>query len=172
MLSCNELLAQHSEYIDGLLPGPRVEQVRLHLQTCDSCARYDRVLRKGVSLLGVPSVEPSDDFLGSLHSRLALEEQRQTMRPVTIATSASVSIAAVLALVAWIPTVISSQPSHAVVTALTAPTELATLASSTREVRLASTSADVSLISYSPLILESPTAPPSYAVTLTSLESR
>ena len=194
MLSCSEVLALHSEYIDGVLPAADSELLRAHLSTCESCARYDRVLRKGVHfLIEQPRSEADPDFLRSLHTRLAIEDERDAMRPITIAASASVSVAVLLAVAAWLPALLGPHgtgagAANSTLSASIASSEIAWhtatavadfpghTAEGAPDVSLtANTNADISLIDrgYSPLILENPTAPPSYMhAQFTSLESR
>jgi anti-sigma factor RsiW len=192
VLSCSEVLARHSEYIDGELPAAEAEVVRAHLSACPSCSRYDRVLRKGVHLLVErPRSEADADFLRSLHSRLAYEGERSAMRPITFAASASVSVAVLLAIAAWLPALLGSHSGDSAGSTLSASIASSEIAWHTAtavvgpsahtapgepDVSLTATNnADISLIDrgYSPLILENPIAPPSYMhATFTALESR
>ena len=183
MLSCKEVLARHSEYIDGEMAPPDTEKWRTHLATCTVCARYDRVLRKGVSLLAAkPELEPEPEFMLHLRYRLADEARRQEM-PISNHMGAAVSVMAVLALVAWIPMMVSlggTNGSGARVNALETGNESSEIAwhgsvamlQEPSHVELAAPAAAleptysvVSLVhqSYSPLIIESPISPPSYA---------
>lgn len=189
MLSCKEILARHSEYIDGEMAPDDSELWRAHLASCPLCARYDRVLRKGVRLLSASQpTQPDPAFILHLHHRLAEAEARAALRPVTIGAAASVSIAATLALAAWLPIMVAARdgepepltPVASAPVGLTA-TEIAwhgddgvkAAHSHARPgVRLQHTIPGVSLIErrYTPLILEAPTAPPSYTrVVLTSI---
>lgn len=186
MLSCNEVLAKHSDYIDGMLALDASQQFQSHLEHCPACARYDRTLRKGICILNDQArVEPDPDFLLQLHSRIA-DEERGRLQPISVSAAASVSIAAVLALAAWLPIVMKQieqpvylHPGTETISDLNAAEIVwrgALAAGATEErpsAKLMHTSADVSLIDhgYSPLILEAPTAPPSYG-RLTSLETR
>lgn len=189
MLSCSEVLARHSEYMDGALALDESGAFEEHLQTCPRCARYDRTLRKGVRLLSDQApIQPSDDFLFRLHSRISEEEDRQTYRPVSLNAATSVSIAAILAVAAWAPVVLKHFEDQAM-NQTVRPAMVSDVNSSDIAWRgvisadedraqhprpaFVSSSADASLIDhgYTPLILEPPTAPPSY-VRLTSLEMR
>lgn len=70
-MRCNEFIGRYSDYDDSLLPSRDEAAVRRHLQECDSCRRYDRVLRKGRMLARqVAGPEPSPDFLPRLQTRL------------------------------------------------------------------------------------------------------
>lgn len=193
MFSCNEVLARHSDYLDGVLPADDVAAVRAHIADCTHCSRYDRVLRRGLNVLvREEPTAPDPDFLQSLHSRLAVEDQRIAMRPVSVAMTGTLSIAAMLVLVTWLPAVFSATKSGATaVQPVSAPdvsgAEIAWHAGSAvadpaphtdlpqPAVSFAVTSSDISLIDrgYSPLILEAPTAPPTYInASLTTFDSR
>lgn len=183
MLSCKEVLARHSEYIDGEMAPLDTEEWRVHLSECMLCARYDRVLRTGVSLLAVkPELEPEPEFLMHLRYRLAYEAHRSEMQPANQHVAAAVSVMAVLAFIAWIPLLISSGPAGSGAGANAAETETASseiawhgsfaVHAEQSHGTLAAPAAAlepiysvVSLIDpgYSPLIIESPTSPPSYA---------
>lgn len=188
MLSCKEVLARHSEYLDGEMASVDSELWRAHLAACAPCARYDRILRKGVRLLSETlSVEPDPSFKLHLQYRLADEERRLDLRPATISAAASVSVAAMLALAAWLPIMLvartnGSDPIPAP-TAVNSDLMAAEIAwhggyavnehrsHERSRLTLQYTSPGASLIDqgYSPLIIEPPTAPPSYTrVSLTS----
>jgi anti-sigma factor RsiW len=182
VLSCNEVLARHSEYLDGEMTSVDLGRWRAHLDACPLCARYDRILRKGVRLLAeTPYVEPDPSFKLHLRYRIADEERRLDVRPATLNAAASVSVAAMLALAAWLPIMLVARANESVPTS-TAPTAANTdlmaneiawhggYAVSERRshersrLTLQHNSSGASLIDrgYSPLIVESPTAPPSY----------
>src|SRR5215208_5437700 len=104
--------------MDGLMDVASAERWRSHLSTCPDCARYDRVLRRGVNLLNQqPGAEPADDFFLQLNQRLLHEEHHAYTRPVTSLAAASIAVAAMLAFAAWIPVLMLSQESapHAIV---------------------------------------------------------
>ena len=183
MLSCKEVLARHSEYIDGEMPAPDSEKWRAHLAACAVCARYDRVLRKGVSLLATkPEIEPEPEFMLHLRYRLADEAHRMETQLAKQHVAAAASVMAVLALLAWLPMMISTgNPVDSTAAAGAAETGTASseiawhgsyaVHSEPSHVTLAAPAAAlepvysvVSLIDpgYSPLIIESPTSPPSY----------
>ncbi len=192
MLSCSEVITRHTDYIDGLMTALESECVRAHLETCRQCARYDRVIRRGVSLLkGQPALVPDADFLAELRNRIEREDARRTM-PISTTAAATLSVAAVVALVAGLPFLVlareqsaaSAWPANAAV-GTAATTEIAWHANAAIDagvahselaapaVTLSNSNADVSTIDpgYAPLTLESPTAPPSY-VSFTKFETR
>src|SRR5690606_18291876 len=62
-MTCQEFLARYSEYLDERLEPLESALWRAHMNRCPSCARYDRVLRRGLALVrDLPEVEPSSDF--------------------------------------------------------------------------------------------------------------
>lgn len=72
-MDCSEFLHRYSDYDDSLLTPGEEARFRAHVEACDSCARYDRVLRKGRMLARqVPPPEPSWEFLPRLQRRLIL----------------------------------------------------------------------------------------------------
>ena len=186
-------MARHSEFMDGEMPMAEAEQWRAHLAACEVCARYDRVLRKGLCLLQrQTAVEPDPDFAVHLRYRLAYEEQRTSLGPVTAGAATSVTVAAVLALAAWLPIMMLSRgnaPSTTVTTGEVGrtATEVAWHGGTGIDepdshvelqgpnISLNHSHPAVSLIEhgYTPLIVEAPTAPPQYTqVTLTSYNTR
>ena len=193
MLSCKEVLARHSEFLDGEMAAVDAERWRAHLSACAQCARYDRVLRRGVGLLRGAQQNHSDpEFMLHLRYRLAHEEERMAMGPVTASAATSVTVAAVLALAAWVPIMFMARSRDAQATANVAElgrtaAEIAWHGGHALEeqdshdafagpsVVLQHSTPAVRLIEhgYTPLVLEPPTAPPSYArVTFTSFTSR
>lgn len=70
-MDCREFLLRYSDYDDSLIPAAEAERFSAHLSECASCARYDRVLRKGRMLARQLSrPEPSPDFIPRLQLRL------------------------------------------------------------------------------------------------------
>ncbi len=102
-MTCEEYLARHSEYLDEELGTEAAAEMRRHSAGCARCARYDRVLRRGLALVrDLEPVLPSRDSYLSLHEHLA----RTTPVPPAVAVprvplAASIAVAGVVALVAW-----------------------------------------------------------------------
>jgi hypothetical protein len=70
-MDCNDFLDQYSDYDDSLLGASELATFQAHLAGCASCARYDRVLRKGRMLARqLPPVQPRQDFGPRLQQRL------------------------------------------------------------------------------------------------------
>jgi anti-sigma factor RsiW len=192
VLSCNEILERHSEYMDGEMSAADAACWRAHLAACAACARYDRVLRNGLRLLAAqPTIQPDPDFTTYIRFRIADENRRATRS--FGATSGAMSVAAVLALAALLPVLMLARSKPHDITApinLSSNADLrateiawhgamdseATHENMVRpEATLAATNPGASVIDqgYTPLILESPTAPPSYSrATFTSFETR
>ena len=182
VLSCSECLARHSEYLDGVMDSATADQWRAHLASCASCGRYDRVLRRGLKTLSAqPIVEPDPDFSAELHRRLAFEDRRMAMRPITSMAGASVAVAAMLAFAAWLPFTLLTDPAEPQVIAAPA-TQVATEIAwhgenavdhrtpshihQARRVIWPASGSHVIETKYTPVVVESPIAPLSYARTV------
>ncbi|MDP9348293.1 MAG: zf-HC2 domain-containing protein, partial [Gemmatimonadota bacterium] len=78
-MDCEQFLDGYSDFRDGLLPFEDAVEFEIHLDACESCGRYDRVLRRGADLCrDLPEVEASEDFRARLQDRLhhVAEEMR------------------------------------------------------------------------------------------------
>jgi len=99
-IDCEAFMELHTDYLDGFLP---VEQVRVfdaHAASCPSCARFDRVVRRGLLLVrNTGEIEPSADFHDRLTERLRAPEPP---RPAVLNWNVALVVGAVL-LVASIP---------------------------------------------------------------------
>lgn len=70
-MDCESFLAGYSEYRDGLLSPSDRAVFDSHLAGCETCQRYDRVVKQGTELVrSLPSAHASDDFLDRLKHRL------------------------------------------------------------------------------------------------------
>jgi hypothetical protein len=102
--SCDQLRDRHSDFIDGLLRPEEMAELQAHIDECDACARYDRVLRNGLSLVrDLSEVRPSDDFEHRLQHRLFHLQDDEMLHgrgPFASFTSAA-AIAAILGVVTW-----------------------------------------------------------------------
>lgn len=75
-IRCREVLADLSDYLDGVLPPGRVRQIEAHVRDCDWCARFGgefaALVTRFRELLG--EAEPlSDEVSGRLRQRLRRE---------------------------------------------------------------------------------------------------
>lgn len=90
-----------------------------HMASCPSCRRYDRVIRKGVEALrGAPEVKPRSRLGVVAVRRLARtaerrEDRRLAPRFARATVAAVVSVAAVLAGLAWLPERFNAAPTDA-----------------------------------------------------------
>ncbi|MGH7446102.1 MAG: zf-HC2 domain-containing protein [Longimicrobiales bacterium] len=101
---CDEFVAGHSEYVDGLLSPPAAARLAAHAAACAACARYDRVVRKGRDLVrDLPDAQPSNDFELRLQHRIFHLEDADVLQPRTGGAAAALGVAAVIALLAWSP---------------------------------------------------------------------
>jgi hypothetical protein len=105
MISCSEFLARYSDFRDELLDSTTHHSFERHLESCGSCARYDRVVEDGIAtLLRLPEVTPSADFVERLDLRLAMGEQGYDTRATSGAPVALViAVAASIGAAAWLP---------------------------------------------------------------------
>lgn len=103
MVDCAEFLDSYSDYRDGCLEAARAEHFEDHLRRCESCTRYDRVVRGGVQVFrSLPGLDTAPDFQTRLLGRMySLETSARQ------GSGASVSVTVLLCLVigagAWIP---------------------------------------------------------------------
>ncbi|HEX8394757.1 MAG TPA: hypothetical protein VF665_20600 [Longimicrobium sp.] len=107
-MDCDVFLDGYSEYRDGLLPEAEHGAYAAHLRACASCARYDRVIGKGVRMLrDEPELEVSEDFMARLQHRIYhVDEEVRTSsrrRARGVAAGGTLAAAAALAGVALIP---------------------------------------------------------------------
>lgn len=70
-MECKEFLEGYSAYLDGVVSREEREAFRQHLERCEACARYDRVVQRGIEIFrNLPRPDPSPDFLPRLRHRL------------------------------------------------------------------------------------------------------
>jgi hypothetical protein len=107
MLECSRFLEGYSAFRDGELEKWESEVYEAHLRSCPSCARYDRIIDRGVQLYRENcELAPSDDFLPRLQHRLyhVDEELRGAGRSGSGASAAlTLGISAIIAAMAWVP---------------------------------------------------------------------
>lgn len=104
MINCSEFLARYSEFRDHFLEVELHDAFVRHVELCDSCARYDRVVSGGIdTLLRLPELTPSEDFTDRLDLRIAgesyLEGRSVSGAPVALVFAVAVAIGAA----AWLP---------------------------------------------------------------------
>jgi anti-sigma factor RsiW len=102
--ACERLRERHGDYLDGLLPIAELAQVQSHLEECDSCARYDRVVRRGLDVArGLPDLRISDDFELRLQHRLFHMQDASALGQPLAGVGVAATLAIVIALIAWSP---------------------------------------------------------------------
>ena len=108
-MHCEDFLSRHGEYVDGMLSLVEASQLRGHMAECSNCARYDRIVRKGLTLVTeLPEIQPSLDFEQRLQHRIFHLEDEMTFtqqRPA-VGVAAALAVAAMIALLAWSPLLI------------------------------------------------------------------
>lgn len=107
MVDCARFLDEYSEFRDGSLAPEESREFEAHLSGCASCARYDRVVSRGAGIFrSLPELQPSEDFAARLQHRIfhVEDEMRAPGRSFSgVPTPAVLSIAAVLAMAAFLP---------------------------------------------------------------------
>src|SRR5688572_32068131 len=104
LLTCQDLLDGHADFLDGSLPVREARRFETHLQLCQSCQRYDRVVRRGLLLArNLPEIEPSEHFHERLQARLMNLEAEPPRQPIVASSATALVVAAVLAVIALTP---------------------------------------------------------------------
>lgn len=105
-MRCEEFLEGYSDYLDGHLSQPERRRFSGHLDSCDSCSRYDRVVQRGLKVVrNLPRVNASSDFLPRLRHRIYHIEDDipfSGSRPGGSAALVAVAVVGLFALV-WLP---------------------------------------------------------------------
>ncbi len=126
-LTCDDCIQLAGEYIDQVLSTADSARLRAHVEQCAACARYLRVLSRGLSeVQALSPVEPTPGFEFRLHARMRAvdEEVSQHRRAAQSGTALALALAGMVALVAWSP--LFSHPANSrtsTVTALAAEPE-------------------------------------------------
>jgi hypothetical protein len=99
-MDCTEFLARYSDYDDSLLDVSELHRFRGHLSQCDSCSRYDRVLRKGRMLARqAPRLPPDESFAPRLNQRLWQTRTRRRAGFIGVPGGAATALAGVTVVV-------------------------------------------------------------------------
>ena len=70
-MSCDQFIERYTDFRDGVLDAESLTEAETHLADCPCCARYHRVMQRGIELLSdIPIAETSDDFMPRLRHRL------------------------------------------------------------------------------------------------------
>lgn len=107
-MDCIEFLTHHSEYLDGVGGVEGAAAFEAHVRACPSCARYDRVVRRGADVLReLPPMQPSEDFLPRLRHKLYHLEDELSRRPA-LTGSTVMGVVLILGFIAaaWVPALV------------------------------------------------------------------
>lgn len=105
-MECREFLEGYSSYLDGLVGEDDLRSFRAHIESCESCARYDRVVQRGLKVFrNLPRLDPSPDFLPRLRHRIYHVQDDIPLSSVRHGGNAALlAVAAVgLLALAWLP---------------------------------------------------------------------
>lgn len=104
-MKCDQFLRGYSDFRDGWLDAAQRRKFEDHLQQCDGCRRYDRVVRRGVQVLrSLPAPSPSPDSLPRLKHRIFHEEDGLPLSASAGGSAALVAVATVgILALAWLP---------------------------------------------------------------------
>jgi len=106
MIVCNDFMNGHTDYRDGLLSDEESARFDEHVEDCDSCRRYERVLDRGLAIWRSQALaSTSPDFLPRLQHRLYhVEDSGKLSARQHLGTVALVAVASVgLLAVTWMP---------------------------------------------------------------------
>lgn len=105
-MECDDLLEGYSEFVDGQLDPSVRAAFEAHIDVCESCARYHRVVQRGLFVYrNLPQLQPSPDFFPRLrHCLYHLEDEARLSERTPLGSAALVAVGTVgfLAL-AWLP---------------------------------------------------------------------
>lgn len=105
MLDCAEFLDSYSDYRDGRLAAEREHELEAHINVCESCARYDRVIGGGVKVFrSLPPLTPSPDFQTRLLGHLYALESASGRHGSGASMAVTLMICAAIGIGAWTPT--------------------------------------------------------------------
>lgn len=74
---CTEVLDDLSDYLDGELPGDRVQRIEAHLKGCDWCERFGGDFAEVITALRARLASPPD-APGDVHAKLMERLNRAT----------------------------------------------------------------------------------------------
>jgi hypothetical protein len=110
--ACQTFLEDHAAYIDECLNDDEAAMHEAHAAECPSCARYARVLSRGLELVrAIPDVEPSAHFEQRLQHRIFHIEDGAAIERSSMRSGAGLVAAAMITMIAWSPMLLRSR-SH------------------------------------------------------------
>lgn len=102
--ACKAFLEDHAAWVDGVLGEAESAAHEAHARACASCARYQRVLKRGLELVReLPEIEPSAHFEERLRHRIFHIDDAARLERSTGRSAPGLAAAAVIALIAWSP---------------------------------------------------------------------
>ena len=106
--ACRRFLDGYSDYRDGRLKPEARSRVIGHLEACAPCARYDRVIRKGVQVLRAqqPETAARPTRVAAVRHRALAEERRPQALGAAgsgMTLAASLIVTVLLTAAAWLP---------------------------------------------------------------------
>jgi len=104
-MTCKDFIGQATDFLDETLSPIDRARHASHLDRCPSCARYHRVLRRGLGLVrDVAPIEPSAGFRVGLYGRLrGLDEEQRRRERAASGAALVLTVAGLIALAAWVP---------------------------------------------------------------------
>ncbi|MCI0435403.1 MAG: zf-HC2 domain-containing protein [Gemmatimonadetes bacterium] len=116
-MTCADCIARSGDYVDGTIESLDRAGFTRHLTECEACARYVRVLRRGLAIVReLEPVQPSAEFTGRLHRRLhgLHEEQQSQARSLFAGATVTLALAASMAIASWLPIFSRGEPADMV----------------------------------------------------------
>lgn len=116
-VDCSEFLARFSEYWDGMARSSKRAEMDRHRTECPACRSYAKAFGDGVELVrSLPALDVPEDFRPRLKHRIYHLEDGAAIAMGTLGSGATTfavfAMAALLAIVAWTPTVRGSAPAR------------------------------------------------------------
>jgi hypothetical protein len=104
-MTCQDCIAKATDYLDRTLSPLERARHASHIERCPTCARYHRVLERGLVLArGVAEIQPSPGFRVRLNGRLrGLENERRRRERAAAGAAMVLAVAGLIALSAWAP---------------------------------------------------------------------
>ena len=107
-LECRRFLDGYSDYRDGCLVLEARSRLTRHIAACASCARYDRVIRKGVQVLRAerPEMAARPTRVAAVRRLARIEELRPRALGAAgsgMTLAASLIVTVLLTAAAWLP---------------------------------------------------------------------
>jgi hypothetical protein len=102
--ACSIFLEDHAAYIDDVMDAQDAAAHEAHAHECEACARYARVLDRGLRLVHeLPEIEPSAYFEERLRHRIFHIEDDARLERDRGRSATGLAAAALIALIAWSP---------------------------------------------------------------------